>query len=139
MMCAKCLSSAISCSVILTMPRSRLNSAGTCLLAFGSSIDSMMNVTTICFCSRVMPRSSDVYGAIGVSLIFCAIAVIILTFRGSVCKDTNKGVKCKIIAVFFVILKIFAIFATSSVSPFVGGGRSYSIGKTFSNVCRCEL
>ena len=107
MMCAKCLSSAISCSVILTMPRSRLNSAGTCLLAFGSSIDSMMNVTTICFCSRVMPRSSDVYGAIGVSLIFCAIAVIILTFRGSVCKDTNKGVKCKIIGDLFVFFPSF--------------------------------
>ena len=81
-MCAKCLSRAISSSVMFTMPRSFLNSAGTCLFAFGSSIDSVMNDTTICFCSRVMPRSSAAYGAIGVSLILCANVVIILTFFG---------------------------------------------------------
>ena len=81
-MCAKCSSRAISSSVMFTMPRSFLNSAGTYLFAFGSSIDSVMNVTTICFCSRVMPRSSAAYGAIGVSLIRCANVVIILTFYG---------------------------------------------------------
>jgi hypothetical protein len=63
---------------MFTMPRKRLNSEGTFLLGAGSSIDSMMNVTTICFCSRVIPFSSAIYGAIGVSLILCAIAVIIL-------------------------------------------------------------
>lgn len=47
-----------------------------------SSIDSVMNVTTICFCSRVIPRSNAVYGAIGVSEIRCAVAVIIQTFNG---------------------------------------------------------
>ena len=82
-MCAKCSSRAISSSVMFTMPRSFLNLAGTCLFAFGSSIDSVMNVTTICFCSRVMPRSSAAYGAIGVSLIRCANVVIILTCLGS--------------------------------------------------------
>ena len=47
-----------------------------------SSIDSVMNVTTICFCSRVMLSISSIYGAIGVSVIRCAVAVIILTFIG---------------------------------------------------------
>ena len=77
MMCAKCSSCAISSTVMFTMPRRRLNSAGTSLLGAGSSIDSVMNVTTICFCSRVMPFSNAVYGAIGVSLILCANVVII--------------------------------------------------------------
>ena len=48
-----------------------------CSVVSGSSIDSVMNVTTICFCSRVIPRSSPIYGASGVSLILCASAVII--------------------------------------------------------------
>ena len=77
MMCAKCSSCAISSSVMFTMPRKRLNSAGTSLMGAGSSIDSVMNVTTICFCSRVMLFSNAVYGAIGVSLILCANVVII--------------------------------------------------------------
>lgn len=46
--------------------------------ALGSSIDSVMNITTIRFCSRVMPLSNDVYGAIGVSLIRCSAVVIVL-------------------------------------------------------------
>ena len=41
MMCAKCSSCAISSSVMFTMPRKRLNSAGTSLMGAGSSIDSV--------------------------------------------------------------------------------------------------
>lgn len=80
MICANCSSCAISSSVMFTMPRNLLNSAGTSLLLTGSSIDSLMKVTTICFCSRVIPCSSAMYGAIGVSLILCANFVIIVIF-----------------------------------------------------------
>ena len=78
MMCAKCSSCAISSSVMFTMPRNFLKSAGTCLLCFGFSIDSLINVITMCFCSSVIPLISPMNGAIGVSLILCANAVMIL-------------------------------------------------------------
>ena len=51
-----------------------------------SKIDSVMKVTTICFCSRVILCNSVVYGAIGVSLILCANVVIILSFLVSAAK-----------------------------------------------------
>ena len=80
MICAKCSSCAISSSVMFTIPRNLLNSAGTCLLPTGSSIDSVIKVTTICFSSRVIPCNSAMYGAIGVSLILCANVDIIVIF-----------------------------------------------------------
>ena len=88
-MCAKCSSCAISSSVILTMPRSFLNDAGTCLIVLGfsfSAIDSVRNITTICFCSRLIPSISPMYGPIGVDFTFNAVAVIILTCLVSACK-----------------------------------------------------
>ena len=42
-------------------------------------------------CSRVMPRSSAAYGAIGVSLILCANVVIIQTCLVSGCKDRQNN------------------------------------------------
>ena len=106
-MCAKCSSRAISSSVMFTMPRSFLNSAGTCLFAFGSSIDSVRYVTTMRFCSRVMLRSSAAYGAIGVSLILCANVVIIVICLGFGCKDSENRVKYTILIV--NLIKIFRI------------------------------
>ena len=102
-MCAKCSSRAISSSVTFTMPRSFLNSAGTCLLVFGSSIDSVRYVTTMRFCSRVMPRSGAAYGAIGVSLILCTNVVIILTCLISRCKNSANRVKYKINIYFYLL------------------------------------
>ena len=111
-MCAKCSSRAISSSVTFTMPRSFLNSAGTCLLVFGSSIDSVRYVTTMRFCSRVMPRSSAAYGAIGVSLILCANVVIILTCLISRCKNSANRVKYKINRIYFYLLYLASRTAT---------------------------
>ena len=69
--------------------------------AFGSSIDSVRYVTTMRFCSRVMPRSSATYGAIGVSLILCANVVIIVICLGFDCKDSENRVKYKINRIYF--------------------------------------
>ncbi len=75
---------------MFTIPRRRLNSAGTCLWGFVSLIDSVIKDTTICFCSRVMLRISPMYGAIGVSVILCANVVIILHCLGFGCKGTKN-------------------------------------------------
>ena len=87
-MCAKCSSRAISSSVMFTMPRSFLNSAGTCLFAFGSSC-SVRNITKRCLSSGVNSCISPIYGATRVDFNLC-IVVIILTCLGFGCKVTNN-------------------------------------------------